>query len=401
MDDQKYLYFEKQQSALCAVHAINTLLGGPYYTEFDLAQIALELDSLERSLLYAAGPDHSSSLSPSYNVDESGNFSIAVIEKALANFSLIMTPVASLDLAGKEWWMSQMEEKDPLQQQAFICNLDQHWFTIKKVLGDWWDFNSVGPAPRHVSAFYVSTFLATLQKEGYSIFAIRGVLPDIQPDMLLSPQGQWFSPQEAKDVQKQSDTMKQEGYVKAAVSELLHKASAMGTKLVLQSRTKQKAHSQEFIDDELAHALAASLEDLEPQSMDGDGDDDDDEGLAAAIAASLEGHTQVLEVQDSPEGGKIALPDVGEEPPEGGEGVISLVLLLPSGERLLRRFHSQEDTVGHVVAYVLKTIPLPERKMPQLSSSFPKRVIGDLQSTLKDAGISNKEALRFEFVEPP
>lgn len=36
-----WLYFEAQQAALCGVHAINTLLQGPYFTEIDLAEASV------------------------------------------------------------------------------------------------------------------------------------------------------------------------------------------------------------------------------------------------------------------------------------------------------------------------------------------------------------------------
>jgi ataxin-3 len=35
------LYHEKQVAALCGVHAINTLLQGPVFSEIDLAQVRI------------------------------------------------------------------------------------------------------------------------------------------------------------------------------------------------------------------------------------------------------------------------------------------------------------------------------------------------------------------------
>lgn len=35
----RFLYFERQQAALCGVHALNTLLQGPYFTEIDCAEV--------------------------------------------------------------------------------------------------------------------------------------------------------------------------------------------------------------------------------------------------------------------------------------------------------------------------------------------------------------------------
>jgi hypothetical protein len=38
---ERYLYFERQQDSLCGCHALNTLLGGPYFDEVELAEVSL------------------------------------------------------------------------------------------------------------------------------------------------------------------------------------------------------------------------------------------------------------------------------------------------------------------------------------------------------------------------
>lgn len=49
------LYHEKQVSLLCGVHALNTLLQGPYFSAHDLGAIAQEFDERERALMREAG----------------------------------------------------------------------------------------------------------------------------------------------------------------------------------------------------------------------------------------------------------------------------------------------------------------------------------------------------------
>ena len=51
------LYHEKQVSLLCGVHALNSLLQGPYFGAQDLAAIAQEFDERERALMREAGVD--------------------------------------------------------------------------------------------------------------------------------------------------------------------------------------------------------------------------------------------------------------------------------------------------------------------------------------------------------
>ena len=38
--------------------------------------------------------------------------------------------------------------QEPTREQAFICNLDQHWFTIRRVGDVWWNLNSMLPVGR-------------------------------------------------------------------------------------------------------------------------------------------------------------------------------------------------------------------------------------------------------------
>lgn len=49
----------------------------------------------------------------------------------------------------------------------------EHWFTIRKVEGAWWNFNSIGPAPEALSDFYLAAFLDSLKEQGYTIFVVR------------------------------------------------------------------------------------------------------------------------------------------------------------------------------------------------------------------------------------
>ena len=45
-----FIYHEKQVASLCGQHCLNNLLQGPYFTSFNLADIANELDTQERAL---------------------------------------------------------------------------------------------------------------------------------------------------------------------------------------------------------------------------------------------------------------------------------------------------------------------------------------------------------------
>ncbi|KAE8690429.1 OTU domain-containing protein [Hibiscus syriacus] len=83
------LYHEVQESNLCAVHCVNTVLQGPFFSEFDLAALASDLDSKDRQMM------------------------LEVAEAA---------------------------QIDPELENAFICHLHDHWFCIQKVDGEWGNF---------------------------------------------------------------------------------------------------------------------------------------------------------------------------------------------------------------------------------------------------------------------
>lgn len=73
------LYHEVQESKLCAVHCINTLLQGPFFSEIDLAALASDLDQTEQQMMSAGGGLLGDFLmEDSHNVSLGGNFSIQV-----------------------------------------------------------------------------------------------------------------------------------------------------------------------------------------------------------------------------------------------------------------------------------------------------------------------------------
>ena len=75
-------YHEVQEAKLCAVHCVNTVLQGPFFSEFDLAALASDLDTKERQMMQggtvsaAASGDFLSA--ESHNVSLGGDFSIQV-----------------------------------------------------------------------------------------------------------------------------------------------------------------------------------------------------------------------------------------------------------------------------------------------------------------------------------
>ncbi|XP_053488456.1 ataxin-3 [Ictalurus furcatus] len=175
------IFHEKQEGSLCAQHCLNNLLQGEYFTPVDLSSIAHQLDEEERMRMAEGGllsEEYRTFLQqPSGNMDDSGFFSIQVISNALSVWGLELILFNSREY--------QRLTIDPVNEKAFICNYKEHWFTVRKLGHQWFNLNSLLTGPELISDTYLALFLAQLQQEGYSIFVIRGNLPECEADQLL------------------------------------------------------------------------------------------------------------------------------------------------------------------------------------------------------------------------
>lgn len=169
------IYHERQQegSNLCAQHALNSLLQGNYFTAPDLSVFARKLDTLEESSRYG----DSNRAHTSTNMDDTGFFSVQVLEEALNiwNLSLI------------RWRSEAMKpyQNEPHNQTAFVLNQNQHWYTLRRfgnlsVPGDghWFNLDSTKRQPQWISKLYLGMFLQQAESDGYSIFTVTQIDPD-------------------------------------------------------------------------------------------------------------------------------------------------------------------------------------------------------------------------------
>ncbi|KAL0922328.1 hypothetical protein M5K25_006304 [Dendrobium thyrsiflorum] len=191
------LYHEVQEAKLCAVHCVNTILQGPFFSEVDLAALASDLDQKERMMMTEVSGGFSGDFlsEGSYNVSMGGDFSIQVLQKALEVWDLQVIPLDSP--------IAEASKYDPELENAFICHLQDHWFCIRIVNGEWYNFNSLYPAPEHLSKFYLSAYLDSLKGSGWSIFLVRGIFPKecpISASDSANGFGQWLTPDDAKRI---------------------------------------------------------------------------------------------------------------------------------------------------------------------------------------------------------
>eukprot|EP00899_Mesostigma_viride_P009675 jgi/Mesvir1/18709/Mv12421-RA.1 len=381
------IYHETQVSRLCAVHCLNTLLQGPYFSEVELATVAQELDMREKEMMAEAGVDSAEFLKfmteASNNVDADGNFSIQVLSKMLEVWGLQCIPIDSKD-AGT----AAME---PTEEHAFICNLQSHWFAVRRLDGEWYNLNSLFDAPEWLSPIYLSAFLGTLRMQGYSIFVVRGQLPPpmIPTAEMGSGSGRWLPravtrPQPAAARPPSGTTpagaMGRDG--KAAPSAWSGKSRSLrepaaGTETDGGSSATAGAGAATS-----GGAIAPGARALPPL--------DNDAELQAALDASL----REFEAREQGEG---TAGGTAKEPSADIPGVITLMV---QGEglhgvvrRISRRF-LPDDPLERVVAFARTHGADMSRQA--LVVSYPRKVLhgaANLQKTLAELGIPDKSLL--------
>lgn len=71
--------------------------------------------------------------------------------------------------------------------EAFLFNSTDHWFTIRKIDGIWFNLNSTNenPGPQIISEFYLSAFLKGTEDLGYTNFIVKNLplLPDLNDEI--------------------------------------------------------------------------------------------------------------------------------------------------------------------------------------------------------------------------
>jgi ataxin-3 len=443
-----YLYFERQQAALCGVHAVNALLQGPYFTEVELAEFARQLDAQERALLRheTSGSAASSFLSfgvplapqpvanlSGTNATESGMFSLQVLAQALKVWDLDLIPLAS---SAAVYALSNLQA-----QNGFLCNLNEHWFAIRKVNGEWWNFNSLFPTPKFLGKMYLEAYLLTLLEEGYSLFLVEGNLGGPNPlqfELNQNNKNNWVSAAFAKQAGKSRKTERKSfhGLVKKLTSSVTkgwHVRNA-ATRITPVAMHEVRDYTDE--DYEYEFALALSLSSMGEEhdftlgvphwaASDGGGDDagnvtmnNDDTSLSGhkrdrpEVFDLLTGDVTCYDQEEgvaeggSTEGGStegaerkgtrlqaIILPTLEPEPADSAVGTLEIGLKLPDGQRRVRKF-AIDSTVGHVAAFAQSAGLDMQRNL--LVSTMPRQVFLDYNESVIAAGLKDKDILFIE-----
>ncbi|RZF48098.1 hypothetical protein LSTR_LSTR002164 [Laodelphax striatellus] len=281
------IFHEKQEGSLCAQHCLNALLQGAYFTPVDLATLGQKMDDEERMRMAESGVDTDEYRrfleQPSGNMDDSGYFSVQVINSALDVWGLELVPYESSEPR------AVMAQQKPTEMNAYICNYRDHWFTIRRLGHQWFNLNSLLKGPELISDTYLSLFLAQQQQEGYSIFVVFGTLPECTADEVLRllPVVQSRAAATGQSTAAATD---QDPELEAALRMSLCDDEGSVTPVAATTNA------------DLERALQLSLErtqELKLEKEGGDNDDDDDEAkLRKALRLSLGSPTETIDVKD-------------------------------------------------------------------------------------------------------
>ena len=168
------LYHEKQDLALCGVHALNNLMQGPAFGAGDLAAIALKLDEAEQALLDdAAAAVFAADLADgrSHRLDQrSGDFSFEVLAAALETHGcqLINCDHASV---------AEAVGSAPEAEEGFLVHRSSHWFALRRVASLWWNVDSKLPRPVLIVSEDLATFIGQLRAAGHTLHVARSATP--------------------------------------------------------------------------------------------------------------------------------------------------------------------------------------------------------------------------------
>jgi len=429
------IFWEKQQSGFCGVHCVNNLLQNAYFTEVDFSEIALALDKCEKQLMMESGTESSDFLKymaeDSNRVNAGGNFSVQVLRKSLETMGLQVINAYSEDAKGV------ME--NPVKEEGFVCHLLNHWFSVRKLNGHWFNLNSIQKKPTYITPFFLSTYLQSLKMEKYMIYVIKGSFPKImEGGGDLSGRENWFnaapiiaakggialSPVDKKQTissssaidltgddalkrvieasrkEEQERLQKEEGdemEMAFEESELLQ-AKQLSIRLnQMQREEEQKEMEMALEDPELREAIKISISLNKPQIEQkktetvsfnpwSEKDREDKKTENDQIKDAME--ESVPEQVRKSQQGHIAEIMTSQDPI-----TIRIKLPRPSTKVIVDSF-SLNDTIGNVKTKIISSVPsLTKSPFVLSTTSPPVQCFKNANKTLREVGIRDRESL--------
>lgn len=353
------VYWEKQGAdRMCALHCLNSVLQGPYFTEAELSAIGLELDQKERQLMADGGTnseDYQAFLAEgSGNVAADGYFNISVLIECLRRKRILCICQKNVG-----------DHEEPGTDYGYILNHADHWLALRKVHGTWYNLDSMKPAPTIISSFYLAAFLSSLKGQGYTTFIVRPEVGDLPaPGTLQTRNNSQFYLTQREIDELHRKAAEQDKKDAQNAQRVAGEAAEPSGKTFLASVPRGKEPhiwpegNGYRLNGSSSPAVAADLNSLE--------DTTEDPELREAIRLSMECY-------------RNEIPKPPEEPSVGEAGVKAVFVRTPSGKRLSRRF-CQDATIKQICDWVVfesQTLegvrPLSALSSFSLVQTFPRR----------------------------
>ncbi|KAL8440350.1 hypothetical protein Efla_000238 [Eimeria flavescens] len=347
------VYWEKQgPGRMCALHCLNSVLQGPYFTEAELSAIGMELDQKERQLM-AEGGTHSEDYRAflaegSGNVAADGYFNVSVLIECLRRrriHCICQRNVGDHEESGIDF--------------GYILNHADHWLALRRVHGTWYNLDSVKPAPVVISSFHLAAFLSSLKGQGYTTFVVRPEVGDLPAPGCMQTRSNsqfYLTQKEIDELHRKAAAKEREDADNAQRVAGQSDGSSARTFLTSLPRGKEPHVWPEGE----GYRLSGSPSPGAAPPDDGD-DDTSDPELKEAIRLSMECYKKAVQPRafsrdflhvhackwstDLTTARVIQeVPQPPEEPPASEERVKIVFVRTPSGKRLSRRF-SENNTV--------------------------------------------------------
>ncbi|KNG76323.1 josephin family protein [Plasmodium falciparum IGH-CR14] len=169
MEPRKYVILGKNQSNL---HIIKS-------DEDVLASIGKELDEKENEFLRSSSNDLVRN--NSFNVLDDGFINISVIIESLRRMNILLKHVYEEDL------IKIISSNH--QDIGYICNLQEHWFSIRKIHNTWYVLDSLKSSPLYIKDMNLKFYFNDVIKK-YHIFSVQNINPYVslpKPDINFIP----------------------------------------------------------------------------------------------------------------------------------------------------------------------------------------------------------------------
>jgi ataxin-3 len=336
-----YVYFEKQSDdRLCGMHCINSLLQGPFFDLVSLSEIGQYLDREEQLLLGNQNPNYN-------NVDLSGNYNIQVLTQALNNFGCEVIGLKTNEA------ISLLEKNTNFE--ALIFNSSNHWFSIRKIDGIWFNLNSTNslPGPEIISDFYLEAFIKGAEDIGYTNFLVKNL-----------PRLPFINSETYQNLQAYQKLVSYEDIIKAK-------------NLKIENRKKREEEENKKFKPFSGKGYTVDQYSNYDELNNIEGFDDDE--MKQAYQLSLIEYSEQLKKEIPPE-------------PKNGYS-----LHINYNGRILHRIFSGDNKIGDIIKYVKSEIPTFAHV--QIFENFPEKIFYDNEEMLiKDSGLGFNQMLMAKII---